>query len=64
MAEMDFGRQLLPVMVTITGGELEDRDYWRGRLVAFLEHQSCVIQLQPTLEDKRAFKIYPDANND
>lgn len=64
MSDMNFDRQLLPVMVTITGGELSDRDYWRGRLLAFLEHQPCVTQLHPTLEDKRAFTLYPDANND
>lgn len=64
MSEMNFPRQLLPVMVTITGGELVDRDYWRGRLLACLEYQSCMTQLHATLDDKRAFTLYPDANND
>lgn len=60
---MNFGRQLQPVMVTIEGGEQVDREYWLGRLRAYLEHQPCVTNVVGVGE-KSMFAIHPDANND
>lgn len=59
-----FGRQLLPVTVSITGGHDEDRSYWQQRLTAWLNHQPCVTSSVDVPGPVRAFRIHPDANND
>lgn len=64
MTDKTLPRQRLPVVVTIEGGDFEDREYWASRLIAWLENQPCQTQRQPTFNDKRKFKIYPQANND
>lgn len=64
MSEMNFGRQLEPVLVIVTGDNKIDREYWAGRLRAFLEHQPCMVQTNPSPDFVSSFRIYPNANND
>lgn len=63
MSDEPFGRQLKPVIVTLSGGDEVDRLYWKRRLRGWLEHQPCVTD-GFTSFDTDGFRIYPDANND
>lgn len=58
-----FGRQLKPVLVSITGGEAVDRHYWQSRIASFLSHQPCVTRGYGT-PTHEFIAINPDANND
>lgn len=64
MNDEPFGRQLKPVVVNITGGDSEDRDYWTDKICRYLYNQPCLIDPIKLTGTARAFRINPDANND
>lgn len=59
-----FGRQLKPVIVTITDADIVDHDWWARKIRACLENQPCNVSGIATTAESTAFRIYPDANND
>lgn len=60
---MELPRQLKPVTVTISGGDLEDRHWWATKLNSWLQFQPCETHLGATKEEKMIV-IYPTAVND
>lgn len=59
MTDEPFGRQALPVTVTINGHEI-DVDYWMRHLKRSAQSNGDLVQQAA----RHIFKIYPRANNE
>ncbi len=60
---MEFRRQPLPTVVTITGGEQVDREEMSRLLFRYLNGQIDLVERSGT-EDAQVIRCYPRAVND
>lgn len=59
-----FGRQPMPVKITIEGADPRDVDYWYRQLTRSAEFKGDMTQTEPGEPMKHTFTIHPRAVND
>lgn len=63
MSDEPFGRQPLPVIVTVEGDK-RDATFWANLLKARAEYKGDLVDWWAATEGSMSFKIYPRAVND